>query len=69
MEPRVAKLEADVGHIQADVADIKTDLRDLRTKIDGIKDSIHSAKVWALLLYIGLAGSMFLVLAKGFKWL
>ena len=37
-------------------------------KLDGLKDKLHSLTVWALLLYIALAGSLLTVLAKGFKW-
>jgi vacuolar-type H+-ATPase subunit I/STV1 len=34
-----------------------------------IKESLSSAKLWALGLYVGLAGTLFYVLARGFKWL
>lgn len=34
-----------------------------------IEESLASAKVWALGLYIALAGSLFYVLAHGFRWL
>lgn len=40
----------------------------LEGKLDGLKDKLHSVTVWALLLYIALAGSLLTVLAKGFKW-
>ena len=40
----------------------------LEAKLDGLKDKLHSVTVWALLLYIALAGSLLTVLAKGFKW-
>lgn len=69
MEPRVAKLESDVGHILREVADIKTDIRELRKTTGEIKDSISSAKVWALLLYIALAAGILGTMAKGFGWL
>ena len=69
MEPRVAKLESDVAHILREVGDIKTDVRELRKKTDEIKDAISSAKVWALLLYVGLAAALLGAMAKGFKWL
>ena len=38
-------------------------------KFDGLKDKLHSVTVWALLLYIALAGTLLTVLAKGFKWI
>ena len=69
VEARIAKLESDVGHIKTDIADIKTDGRTLVTKVDSIKDSISSAKVWALLLYIGLGAAILGVMARGFHWL
>ncbi len=38
-------------------------------RIDALRDEFASAKVWALGLYFGLAASMLLVMAKGFKWI
>ncbi len=40
-----------------------------RKEIGEVKDSLASAKIWALGLYFALAGSLLYVLAKGFKWL
>jgi hypothetical protein len=76
---QVAELRADVRHIQADVTDIKADLRVTNDKVDQrfesvkkeigeVKDSLASAKIWALGLYLALAGSLLYVLARGFKW-
>ena len=39
------------------------------TKFDSLKEKLHSVTVWALLLYIALAGTLLTVLAKGFKWI
>lgn len=62
MEPRVAKLEANVEHIQKDIAEIKTDIR-------GLRDSLwsHFLIVFGAIIFValGLAGLM----ARGFKWL
>lgn len=41
----------------------------LRDKIEALQRQFSSAKVWALGLYVGLAASMLLVMAKGFKWI
>jgi predicted nuclease with TOPRIM domain len=41
----------------------------LERKFDELKDSLASAKVLALGLYIVLSGSLLYVLARGFKWL
>lgn len=41
----------------------------LTVKIDDVKDSIASVKIWALMLYIALAGGLFGTLARGFGWL
>jgi hypothetical protein len=80
MEARIARLESDVAHLRSDVADIKLDVRSLRDKmddlnaklsdkIDGVRNSIAGAKVWALLLYFALAGTMFGAMARGFGWI
>ena len=80
MEARIARLESDVAHIRADMADVKGDIRTLReridaldlcltAKIDALKDELHSAKLWALLLYFALAGGMYATMARGFGWL
>ena len=69
-----------MAHIRGDVAELKTDLRSLRDKmdakfdavnarIDKLVDSLASAKVWALVLYIALAGGLFSTLARGFGWI
>ncbi len=54
-----------------DASNAKTDAlrEDLSTKIDAIKESIASAKLWAMLLYVGLAGGIFYAMARGFKWI
>ena len=41
----------------------------LDNKIDALKDKLNSMTVWALLLYLALAGSLLTVMAKGFKWI
>ena len=73
MEARIARLEADVAHLRSDVADIKVDLRArfdrMDAKVDAVKDGLASAKVWALILYFALAGSMLGVMARGFGWI
>lgn len=66
---QVAKLQSDVEHVKSDITDIKIDVRDLREKYDEIKDSISSAKIWALGMYITLAGGLLYVIARGNKWI
>jgi outer membrane murein-binding lipoprotein Lpp len=80
VEARIARLESDVAHIRSDMAEMKSDIRTLRdridsldlrlsAKIDALKDELHSAKVWALLLYFALAGGMYATMARGFGWI
>jgi len=72
MEARIARLESDMAHLRSDVGDLRTDVRGLRdrmdAKFDELRNSIASAKTWALLLYIALAGALFGTLARGFGW-
>jgi hypothetical protein len=80
LEVQVVRLATDVELIKTDIADMKIDLRRLDTridavdqkltgKIDALRDEFASAKIWALGLYFGLAASLLLVMAKGFKWI
>jgi hypothetical protein len=69
MEARLAKLEAHVEHLQADVGEIKGDVKLLTSTAYKISESIGTAKVWAMVMYIGLAAVMLGVMAKGFGWL
>jgi uncharacterized protein involved in exopolysaccharide biosynthesis len=68
-----AELRATTKEIKAELhattTEIKTDLRATNQRIDELKDSLGSAKIWAFGLYVALAGSMFYVMALGFKWL
>ena len=66
MEARIARLESDVGHVRTDIAEMKLDIRSLRGKAEDIKDSVASAKIWALTLYIALAAVNLGALARGF---
>ncbi len=38
-------------------------------KFDALTSSINRTKVWALALYIALAGTLFGTLARGFGWI
>jgi predicted RNase H-like nuclease (RuvC/YqgF family) len=80
LEIQVAELRADVRHVQSDTTEIKAELRATTTeiktelratnqRIDELKDSLASAKIWAFGLYVALSGSMFYVMARGFRWL
>lgn len=69
LDTRVAKLQSDVEHIQSDVTDIKADVRELRGETRALRAELATAKIWALGMYLALAGSLLYVLARGFKWL
>lgn len=69
MEARIARLESDMAHVRSDVAELKTDLRSLRDRIDRLVESLAAARIWALVLYIALAGGLFGTLARGFGWI
>jgi chromosome segregation ATPase len=62
------KLEARFDQV-ADKREVNERFERLEGKFDKLKDSLASAKIWALGLYIALSGSLLFVLARGFKWL
>ncbi len=73
----VAELKTDVRSLRDrmdarfDAVDTKFDstFAGVNARIDKLGDSLASAKVWALVLYIALASGMFGTLARGFGWL
>jgi hypothetical protein len=66
---QLAELRADTRHVQGDLTDIKADVREARAKIDALRAELATAKIWALGLYIALAGSILFAMARGFKWI
>ena len=64
---QMAELRSDTRHMQGDLADIKADVREAKAKIDALRAELSAAKIWALGLYIALAGSILFAMARGFK--
>src|SRR5688572_9554466 len=73
----IRRMDAKIDRVHETLIARIDSLRDaLNARIDGLRDrmdalerSFHSAKVWALILYIALAGGLLGVLARGFKWI
>lgn len=63
------KFDAANARTEAVRTELTTKIEALFAEIGKIKDSIASAKLWALSLHIGLAGGIFYALARGFKWI
>jgi septation ring formation regulator EzrA len=79
VEERLARLESNVEHIQSDVSEMKVDIRRLNDKIDAVKDSIATQSltmeksisrltVWAIMLYISMAGGFLTFLGRSLHW-
>jgi hypothetical protein len=49
--------------------ELREEMKELRQDIRALDQRLSKAMVWAVLLYAGLAGSLFYVLARGFKWI
>jgi len=61
------------GKIERVRVDLDTKIDGVRigldAKLDSLRDSISSAKVWALLLYVAQGATLLGVMAHGFGWL
>jgi hypothetical protein len=55
--------------LSARIEGLSDKVDNLRGELSGVRESISSVKVWAVLLYVALAGSLFLVMAHGFHWI
>ena len=51
------------------IDDLREKFDDLRNQFFVFKDSLNAAKLWAIGMYIGLAGGLLYVIAKVAKWL
>jgi hypothetical protein len=61
MEPRVARLEADVGHIQKDVTDIKVDLKSVGKDVSDLK--VNQATLTERVSHLPTVGQSFAMLS------
>jgi chromosome segregation ATPase len=70
MDGRLERLEQKFDRrFETNNANIDERFDKVDKRFQKLEESLASAKVWALGLYIALAGSLFYVLAHGFKWL
>ena len=77
LEPRVARIESNVGHLTAQSAEIKSDLRALNSKVDALRDKVDEKftatleklgelKVWVVTV---VGGGVLSVVARAFHWI
>lgn len=64
-----AKFDARFEKVDERFGKIDERFESLSKEISGIRVSLASATVWAITLYMALAGTMLYVMARGFKWL
>lgn len=84
LEAHVGHIQADISDMKADIRrlDGKIEAIDQKftAKFDNLKDSITALTLttdrsfsrltlWAIMLYVALAGGLLFVMAKGFKWI
>jgi|SRR6185503_8274097 len=84
LESDVAHIRSDVADLKTDVRTLRDGMDamhaqlsaridavslELSGKLGSLKDEIHSAKIWALLLYFALAAGMYATMARVFGWL
>lgn len=73
----VAVLERDVVHLDKTLSEVKADMkigfhevhRKFDDKFEDLKDSLASAKIWALVLYIGMGIGLLTLIGKAFHWI
>jgi archaellum component FlaC len=72
IDPRFGKVDDKFESLRKETAEgfgkVDDKFESVRKEICEVKDSLSSAKVWALGLYLALAGSLLYVLARGFRW-
>jgi septal ring factor EnvC (AmiA/AmiB activator) len=70
IDERVHQLDSRVYQVEQRLTEKIASLRaEMNEKFVALQSELHSAKVWALGLYIAQGGGLLLVMAKGFKWI
>jgi len=65
----IKDVRSEIKDVRGEIKDVRGEIRDTNKRIDHLIESLASAKVWAICLYVAFAGSMLYVMARGFKWL
>jgi hypothetical protein len=66
---RCDKIDERFEKVDARFGKVDERFESLHKEISGIRELLASAKVWAITLYMALAGTMLYVMVRGFKWL
>jgi len=76
---RLARLESGAEYVNQTLSEMRVDMKsgfsglnkrvdDVKDSIAGVKDSVASAKVWAIVLYVGMGVGLLTLIARAFKW-
>ena len=64
------ELNAKIDRVNAQLTEKIDDVRsELDAKIERLQQSINSAMMWAVLMYVALAAGVYATMARGFGWL
>ena len=69
LEKEVVHLDKGLSEVKTEIKELRTEFKELRSEIGKIKDSLASAKIWALILYIGMGTGLLALIAKSFQWI
>jgi predicted RNase H-like nuclease (RuvC/YqgF family) len=61
-----AELRKEFGELRKETAELR---KDMVNEFKCVRASLARAQIWALMLYILLAGGLLTAMAKGFKWI
>lgn len=83
LESDVGHIRSDITEMKSDIRSLRDKIDGVSSKIESVNlglngkidamnvdwhDSLASAKIWVLVFYIALAGSLLATLARGFGW-
>lgn len=67
-DPRARRLDKKIDDLESEVRFERLERSVQEIRLD-IKDSLASAKLWAIGLYVALAGTLLYVIARAAKWI
>ena len=57
------------SEIKGEIQGVRGEIRETNQQVNTLVKALASAKVWAMGLYVGLAGGLLYILAHAFKWI
>lgn len=64
-----SEIKGEIQGVRGEIQGVRGEIRETNQQVNTLVKAVASAKVWAMGLYVGLAGGLLYILAHAFKWI